>query len=246
MTRIVCQKGPFLGIIISTGKESGTMSTKTNIFILCAALALLIFLPGKNDACAGGGTIATQTCDTGVWTAMSRRAQLEAEREVMQNQNLIFKADSVLTYTCFDNFAAHAALNTGRIFTHTGFFGPPPVNWGAPNGMDNAMQNVVINSMRPYIDTNFGHAKLGGRGQLIAPNPAMAPHVVEPIGSGRNYNCNTMSQVWMVAKCVNFIHNDAFVTTDGFYPFIDMAGIAADDVAGGSEGALEADGAADP
>src|SRR5690606_1147706 len=75
------------------------LKTLTVLFI--AAMALFVYSP---ESCASGasGQIAKQTCDTEVWKAMTQRAHLESEREIMQNQNLIFKPDSILHYTCFD------------------------------------------------------------------------------------------------------------------------------------------------
>jgi len=197
------------------------MTSKTNILILLVLLgAVLSIVPGSKDACAGG-MIANQTCDTQVWQTMAHRAQLETEREIMQNQNLIFKADSVLDYTCFDNFAAHASLNVGVLFTHTTYFtGTRIIEWGPRDpGLDHALQTVVIQSLTPYLASNFNHDYLGGRGGQLG----LQRKQTRPIGSqGRNYNCDEMSKVWKVAKCLNFLHTNDFAATDGYYPFINL------------------------
>lgn len=204
------------------------MNLKTSILILLVVSGFFILVPDNNDVCAQ--TIAQQTCDTQVWRAMENRARIETEREIMQNQNLIFKADSILSYTCFDSFAAHAAQNVGPLFTHTTYFtGSQVIQWGSPNGMDYALDRVVIGSMAPYIESNFGHAYLGGRGEFVG----LGRPVTNRIPSrGATYDCSVMSEVWRVAKCLNFIHTQDFATTDGFFPFIDIVGIDNDNVIG--------------
>jgi hypothetical protein len=205
------------------------MNLKTSILILIALSGLFMLMPSSKDACAQS-TIAQQTCDTQVWKTMESRARLETEREIMQNQNLIFKADSILNYTCFDSFAAHAAQNVGVLFTHTTYFnGSQVIAWGSPYGMDFALDRAVIGSMKPYIQTNFNHSYLGGRGQYVG----LSSPVVNNIPSqGAQYQCDVMSEIWKVAKCLNFIHVQPFSTTDGYFPFIDIKGINNPDVAG--------------
>lgn len=199
------------------------MRTKTNTLILLVLLgALITILPGGKNACAAGagGTIAAQTCDTQVWQTMAARAQLETEREIMQNQNLIFKADSILDYVCFDNFAAHAAKNVGVLFTHTTYFGNSSIiQMGSTYGMDKAMQNVVMTAMGPYLNDNFSHEWLGGRGAKL--NMA-SKRKMQEIGPREYSTCNVMNQVWQQAKCMNFLHTQDFAATDGFYPFINL------------------------
>ena len=64
--------------------------------LILLALIIGVFIPSPHAA-----EIAPQSCDSNYWRQLSSRAWLEAEREIMQNQNLIFKPDSVLQYTCF-------------------------------------------------------------------------------------------------------------------------------------------------
>lgn len=192
---------------------------------------------GGNSTVAGGtaasGTIASQTCDTQVWRAMESRAHLETEREIMQNQNLIFKADSILNYTCFDSFAAHATKHVGILFTHTSYFsGSPIIPWGKEYGMDYNMNEVIIKSMEPYIETNFDHTYLGGRGVHLGLGK---PVINEIPNKGGQYKCDVMNEVWKVAKCMNFMHTKEFAATDGFYPFTDLKSLSGkkeEDVAG--------------
>lgn len=191
---------------------------------------------GGGGGAGGNGEIAEQTCDTQVWRTMENRARLETEREIMQNQNLIFKADSILNYTCFDSFAAHATANVGVLFTHTTYFtGSEIIPWGNPYGMDYNMNEVIIKSMEPYIETNFDHTYLGGRGQYVGLD---YPVINEIPPKGDQYQCDVMKEVWKVAKCLNFIHVQDWATTDGYYPFIDLKAIDGEDVAGYSNDAI--------
>jgi hypothetical protein len=196
--------------------------------IFTAGVALFAY---SEQGCAS--SIAQQTCDTEVWKTMTDRAHIETEREIMQNQNLIFKPDSILAYTCFDNFAAHASLYVGQLFTHTKYWnGKLIIEWGAPYGMDNAMQKVVIDSMKPYIEGSFKYSMLGGRGEFIAGTSgggALSYKTPQDIGNmGRTYSCDVMNNVWKAAKCLNFIHNSDFEETDGFYPFIGLEPVDGD------------------
>lgn len=209
------------------------------IYGFLGILAGLCLLPMGNDGCAGAGTgggIAPQTCDTQVWQTMEMRARMETEREIMQNQNLIFKPDSVLAYTCFDKFAAHASLYGGSLFTHTKYWGGQEIiPWGAQYGMDEAMKNVVTKSMETYMTSNFNHSMLGGRGSSMPSGGASGASrdtatqglntykTTQVPSKGSDYSCAQMNAVWTAAKCMNFIHNANF-TEDGYHPFIDLKG----------------------
>lgn len=179
----------------------------------------------------GSGQIAPQTCDTQVWQTMEMRAKMETSREIMQNQNLIFKPDSILAYTCFDSFAAHAAAYVGPLFTHTQYWGELIIGWGSRDpGLDHALQTAVTQSMQTYIQGGFNHSLLGGRGSLL--NPALPMHTVTQVPSqGGDYNCQIMSQVWRAAKCMNFIHNGSF-EEDGFFPFKDLQAVNGEAIQG--------------
>lgn len=183
---------------------------------------------------AAEAQIAPQTCDSDVWSTMENRARLETEREIMQNQNLIFKPDSILDYVCFDKFAAHASVHVGSLFTHTSYWGGQPIIKYGQSGnpywsMDKALEEVVLKSLNTYLGTtavtgslvaNFSHALLGGRGRWLGlPKYQNLQTMPNP---GQDYTCDVMAKVWMAAKCLNFMHVSPFDTTDGFYPFADL------------------------
>jgi len=216
---------PFMGFFGYDGKSGDRMmqsNTPLSTLAFTALVLVAVLFPALLNS-AQASSIAPQTCDARVWDTMKVRAELETQREVMMNQNLIFKPDSILAYTCFDKMAGHAAKHGGALFTHTQYFGQMIINWGAPNGMDNAMQNVVVNSMSQYLQQNFGHSQLGGRGQFLGAGGPLNAYVANPVNAGgTDYNCDVMNAVWRAAKCANFIHNNNFETTDGFYPFVDL------------------------
>ncbi len=167
--------------------------------------------------------IAEQPCDTQFWRQMSARAWMEAEREIMQNQNLIFKPDSVLEYTCFDQFVGINAWDGGDIFVHTTYFGSPIISRGQPTGLEYAMTKVVSEALQEYKTENFNDAYLGGRAEYLGSNVKNSDF---KYFSSRisEYTCDVMANVWRTSKCKNFIDNSQFEKTDGFYPFDDIVG----------------------
>ncbi len=139
------------------------------------------------------------TCDPAYWNAMRAKAWMEAQREVAQNQNLIYKADSVLEYSCFDNFLRTLASNAISLFSENESI------WGfnIPNisstSMDTALNTLVASSLPNYINGAFNHSLLGGRSSL---NPSLSGNITQ--GAGYSYTCATMGQVWTEARCMNF------------------------------------------
>ena len=154
---------------------------------------------------------AAEPCDPQYYESLEARAWLEAQREITQNQNLIYKSDSVLEYTCFDRFLAPLAQHGspgGSLFTGTNRWGGPPGN------MQTTLRNVVGAALNTYDTTNFNHNLLGGR--------APGPYSPTAISAG-TYTCNTMDQVWRFAKCQDFVVDPA---TDGFFTFTEYANAA--------------------
>ncbi len=186
------------------------------------AIALCIGITSANAQNAPD--IAPQPCDTEYWKQMSARAWMEAEREIMMNQNLIFKPDSVLEYTCFDQMVNLTASKGGKIFSHTNYFGQPIMEEGDDIGLTRSLDKVVYSALQTYINGNFGHDFLGGRAQKLTIGNKDSQLVPPVPGVEEGYLCNTMANVWQAAKCANFIDNDAYKNTDGFYPFKTIKG----------------------
>lgn len=147
------------------------------------------------------------TCDPQYWESMKSRAWAEAQREITQNQNIIYKADSVLEYSCFDNFLE--ALAT-VVHTQHALFSETQ-QWGSVStstNMVNALNTLVANSLPNYIGSNFGHKYLGDR--------STEDYTVGTAGGGTaTYSCDVMAKVWQAAKCINFI--DRASIDDFFY-----------------------------
>lgn len=148
------------------------------------------------------------SCDPAYWESMNQRGMLEAQREIQNNQNLIFKADSVLELTCFDRQLQSLAARAINMFSET-------TRWGvilSPVSMDNALNGLVSGGLSNYIANNsFAHPYGGGRftgDYTMAPASAATP----------TYNCNTMAIVWEAAKCYNFAEEgkDGFFTLASF------------------------------
>lgn len=171
-------------------------------------------LIGNNTVIAG--TFADDACDPQYYESLEARAWLEAQREITQNQNLIFKSDSVLEYTCFDSFLgvladrADGSPSASQLFTDTNRWGTPPSN------VRSSLNAVVATTMDRYQTANFNHSLLGGRSTEVHDLPTSLP-------SGA-YTCDVMNRVWEDAKCMDFIDNAA---EDGFFTFAEYE--AADD-----------------
>ncbi len=169
------------------GRRSGFSNTMRR-FLALILVALVI---------AGSFPAHAQpaSCDPDYWNSMKAKAWLEAQREIAQNQNLIYKPDSVLEYTCFDKFLGHLSNIVHvqhRLFSET-------TTWGAIPGtnMETALSGLVGSALLSYINMNFSHVYLGGRGN--------GPGVGVSAVSSANYTCSTMSSVWQQAKCLNFV-----------------------------------------
>lgn len=173
-------------------------------------LAVMLCIPFTG---ASAQPIAENPCDPKYFDSLEARAWLEAQREITQNQNLIFKPDSVLEYTCFDGYLKELADHADEMFSENF------TRWGEIlpiTSMDNALQNLVVDAMNTYINENFekpGYDLLGGR-----LNEERIDHEgpFNVVGIGGSYECDIMNRVWMEAKCMDFIDN---TTHDGFYTF---------------------------
>lgn len=152
------------------------------------------------------------SCDPQYMDALESRAYLEAQREIAMNQNLIFKPDSVLEYTCFDKImgtVARKADDRGN-FSESNRWGEIPNHDAA--SLDKAFDTVVSTALKAYIDTNFktpDDLYLGGRGGVKV-------GVKNVAGNAGAYSCSEMMKVWNAARCMNFMNKPA---QDGFHDF---------------------------
>jgi hypothetical protein len=172
---------------------------------LCTLVAVsMVFTAPLNAQVGDPGIFAEKTCDPDYFESLKSRAWLEAQREIVQNQNLIVKPDSVLEYSCFNkqlNVLAYYARPGGELFSGTN-------RWGAaPTNMRLALQRLTGDALIAYDNQNFNHDYLGGR--MVGTSYTMEPVVEDP-----NYNCGEMDKVWKYAKCMDFIDkpHDEFFT----------------------------------
>ncbi len=178
------------------------------------AFACALLLPIQ-----GMAQIAATPCDPTYFQSMEQRAWLEAEREIIQNQNLIFKPDSVLSYTCFDRYLFELADHATNMFSETDRWGTDVLGSSADQDdhMNRALEILVSASLNIYLNSNF-HGNgilnlLGGR------SPTSRPVVDPNIPDGSSYSCDVMQTVWMEAKCYDFIVEPG----DGFFTFENYA-----------------------
>lgn len=165
----------------------------------------------------------TSPCDPQYMDALESRAWLEAQREIAQNKNLIFKPDSVLEYTCFDQFLNEAASNfaTNRQFSETDRWNGYPSGFSS-HSTDDALDQVVLFPMLNYLENNFNTtgnmgAYLNNRTTLEYSPGSSVTGPTSP-GDPNNYNCAEMQKVWELARCANFI-DPAERDFDGFFDF---------------------------
>ena len=199
--------------------------------LFVGVFAILFFTSG-DKACA-----QASACDPQYFSSLKSRAWLEAQREITQNQNLIFKPDSVFEYTCFDRYLNELADHAKDMFSETQRWGPIP---GIDlKSTDRALQALVGQPLQTYLLQNFEsdgngpvtdfdgdntYDLLGGRSAGIDHTPEdidgggfqPIPGSAGTIYVGADYSCDIMQRIWDEAKCMDFIQN---ATHDGFFTF---------------------------
>lgn len=165
---------------------------------------------------------AASPCDPDYYKSLKAKAWMEAQREITQNQNLIFKPDSVLEYTCFEKQLGVLAKNAATMFSENPKWG------GAAGGMATALTGLVASPMATYLLGNFqvapngsAYGLLGGRVNKNDPpitdadgNQVQAGNVGAIASGGGDYNCDIMNRIWHSAKCMGFAADGSH---DGFY-----------------------------
>ncbi len=136
------------------------------------------------------------TCNEDILVSMNARAWLEAQRETLQNENLIVKPDSVMEYSCFGSFLNELALEAKHMFSENRDAWDGSVGIINDSSLDEDLQVLVGTPLRNYLNENFGHDYLGGRWTGHDYNLANI--------SSTDYTCEAMGTVWMYAKCVDY------------------------------------------
>lgn len=129
---------------------------------------------------AAGPAVAQTACDPQFMDAIEARGFVEAARENAQNQNLMFKPDSVFEYSCFRDHA-------------------PAVQTNAVSQFDaDSLNFPTLNQVEQYVYTNYGDIFLDSRyddtGFTIAAPPADM--------------CNAIASVWEISRCMNFYNRE--------------------------------------
>ena len=171
---------------------------KTNLLsgfysVLCG-VALLLSISGTAHA------QAPSACDPEYMDALEARAYLEGQREIAHNKDIIAKPDSVLEYSCFHGFLEELAQDAENLFSES-------QDWGIilqPDSMDIALTELVGNALEAYIDINFEHGYINGRGANIGMNDIPVGTVAgSPLWPGSAI-CNHMINAWNEVRSLNF------------------------------------------
>lgn len=179
---------------------------------------------------SGTGAYNNTACDGNFMNQIYSKAYMEASRETIMAEQIIHKPDSVLEYTCFDQYIAMAAHNAGTFTESTNWQNldvalwtgddnsasaeiPPNdssggstyrINVSFPNTqVDNALRTLLLSSLANYINNNFNHTFMGE--SITLDNNLNTSSI-----GGNSYNCSHMSSVWNVARCIDFGEDDRF------------------------------------
>lgn len=151
-----------------------------------------------------------------IMTAIEAVGQLEAQREITQNQNLLSKPDSVLEYACFEQHVTLSGNQALYLFSEAEWFFQINDPFIDAYSQDRALYTLVFNALIGYLRNNFWHRYLGDRADLEG---------LPDSGSGA-FTCYAMGYVWNRAKCQDFAtprHQQ-----DGFYTFDQYANMSND------------------
>ncbi len=194
---------------------------------------------GNYNGSKSGGTwlspsnaYTTTACDGNFMNQIYARAFMEAQREVMMSEQLIHKPDSVLEYTCFDQYIGLAAEHIDGVFSaHRGWedkeielaseeddTDPDEVTINddgtsyladqdefsvfADDRYDNLLEDFLLEDLEAYIDNNFNHTFMGE--SITLDNNLNTSSLTT------SYDCAHMLAIWEIAKCVDFGEDDRF------------------------------------
>ena len=151
---------------------------------------------GPNITGENAGKSTSGACDADFMNQIYSRALIEAERENVTGQTVIRKPDSVLEYTCFDQIVSRTAKSVGSFFSETIL---------GNTSLDNALEILVLDSLKKYVDSCFKQDFLGGSAD------GQNNSISASIGSG-NYDCLFMNSMYYLSKCRDFAVDDLFMS----------------------------------
>lgn len=191
-----------------------------------------------NGAKGGGyflspsNSYSTTACDGNFMNQIYAQAFMEAQREVMMSEQIIHKPDSVLEYTCFDQYVGIATEHLDGIFSaHQGWdekeielfseeddVNPDEVTINdsdttylsdqsdfsvfEDDRLDNLLEDLLFDNLEDYIDDNFSHTFMGE--SITLDNDMDTSNITT------TYDCAHMLAIWEIAKCVDFGEDDRF------------------------------------
>lgn len=187
--------------------------------------------------------MTTGACDVDVFTLLRAKGAFEAQEDVIYSEMAIHKPDSVLEYSCFNQFMNHTATPGAAIFSETDAFSGPmggllgailgvtgrpvPYRLGrinipmflntrlAPASMDIALGGTVMTTMGYYLNFQFPHNLGGGTTEVT--------NSIEGLIGNQGYNCDIMQTIWTASKCQNFSDTTYMDTEKGpFFQFEEM------------------------
>lgn len=158
--------------------ESYKMPIIRAIFLAITFIVVAVFanITPTSIACAGPATpnnTPLESCDPKFMEQLNNKALLEAQREIELNGRYIWKPDSVLALTCFQQAMNHATVHLPEIFSEAGESGGGksprredlvrnPITGVTPSDQypdhfANSMANVIGPVLKKYLGANYAH-----------------------------------------------------------------------------------------
>lgn len=215
LTNILLFAGVFICIM-----NTSTARAACSPGIPCTEYDLYNDSDAGTDSSKNGLKTDGDSCDGNLMNRIYSKAYMEASRQIITAEHLIHKPDSVLEYTCFDQFVSITAKKAGTIFSESQDWEEVTMNIETadetstkdysvafPVGtLEDDMEPLIYGVLKNYIETNFWHDFLGGFATGV--NNSMN---LDSIG-GSSYNCAHMETIWNIAKCTDFGEDDLFWT----------------------------------
>lgn len=154
--------------------------------------------------------LQTSACDIDVFKVMRGKASFEVQEDYVTSQILLTKPDSVIEYTCADQFVGFTEGEGGPIFSNATDWGPrivphslgipaaPMLMYVAmdPRSLEMALEATVTSTMSAYVSGQFPNKFIG--------DTSDEDYSVSGSVPGASYTCDKMKLIWQEAKCTNF------------------------------------------
>ncbi len=176
------------------------------------------------------GAVSENACDPEVYVVMRGRAAMEAQEDIVASEMVIHRPDSVMEYTCLDEFIGFTAERADTFFSgrntwsSSGSRGNIALSNGTnvginvfldPTSLDQILEETVVASIFNYVSQQFPLTFLGDTSGGL-------DGTVSPTIGGATYTCSAMNNVWQIAKCENFADPRFFTGPGPFYTYNEM------------------------